>query len=79
MSNIDRQIDNFFDNSHVPEDKPEPQEGSLDLSAHELIKEEEDIIVNMDGGVGGSWKTRQINPVEYYAQRLTEHMDEINN
>ena len=79
MSNIGSQIDNFFDNSHVTEDKLETQEGSLDLSDHKLIKEEEDIIVNMDGGVGGSWETRQINPVEYYAQRLTEHIDEINN
>ena len=79
MSNIGSQIDNFFDNSHVTEDKLETQEGSLDLSDHKLIKEEEDIIVNMDGGVGGSWETRQINSVEYYAQRLTEHIDEINN
>ena len=75
MTNIDNKIDNFFDNSHVPEDASEPQEGSLDLSAHKLIKEEEEIIVNMDGGVGGSWETKPINPVEYYAQRLSRKVE----
>ena len=75
MSGIDSQIDNFFDNSHVPEDKPEPQEGALDLSAHKLIKEEEEIVVNMDGGVGGSWETKPLSPVEYYAQRLSRKVE----
>ena len=75
MSGIDSQIDNFFDNSHLPEDKPELQEDSLDLSAHNLIKEEEEIVVNMDGGVGGSWETKQLSPVEYYAQRLSRKVE----
>ena len=73
MSGIDNQIDNFFDNSHVPEDKLEPQEGSLDLSAHKLIKEEEEIVVNMDGGVGGSWETRPLSPVEVYAKWVADY------
>ena len=39
-----------------------------------MHKETDDIIVNMDGGVGGSWKVNKITPETY--EKMNEEFEE---